>query len=69
MIRSNLARIMKEKQITYRRLNEISGLAGETINRARGRQITECKLSTLATLAGALEVGIKDLFDEEPDEE
>ncbi len=69
MIRSNLARIMKEKQITYRRLNELSGLAGETINRARGRRIIECKMSTLALLAKALEVRIKDLFDEEPDGE
>ena len=35
MVKSNLAKLMKEKKLTYRRLAELSGVAGETINRAR----------------------------------
>ena len=65
MVKSNLASLMKEKKITYRRLEELSGIAGETINRARGTLIYECKLSTLDALARTLQVKIKDLFDEE----
>lgn len=44
MVKSNLAKLMKEKKLTYRRLSELSGIAGETINRARGILIYECKL-------------------------
>ena len=62
MVKSNLAKLMKEKKLTYRRLSE---LAGETINRARGILIYECKLSTLDALAKVLDVKIKDLFDED----
>ena len=53
------------KKLTYRRLAELSGVAGETINRARGTLIYECKLSTLDALAKVLDVNIKDLFDED----
>ena len=56
---------MKEKKITYRCLAELSGISGETINRARGAFIYECKLSTLDALSKVLNVKIKDLFDEE----
>lgn len=31
MVKSNLAKLMKEKKLTYRRLSELSGIAGETI--------------------------------------
>ena len=62
MVKSNLAKLMKEKKLTYRRLSELSGIAGETINRARGILIYECKLSTLDALAKVLDVKIKDLF-------
>ena len=65
MVKSNLAKLMKEKKLTYRRLAELSGVAGETINRARGTLIYECKLSTLDALAKVLDVNIKDLFDED----
>lgn len=51
MVKSNLASLMKEKKITYRRLEELSDIVGETINRARGALIHECKLSTLDALA------------------
>ena len=65
MVKSNLSKLMKEKKLTYRRLSELSGIAGETINRARGILIYECKLSTLDALAKVLDVKIKDLFDED----
>ena len=65
MVKSNLAKLMKEKKLTYRRLSELSGIAGETINRARSILIYECKLSTLDALAKVLDVKIKDLFDED----
>ena len=58
-------KLMKEKKLTYRRLAELSGVAGETINRARGTLIYECKLSTLDALAKVLDANIKDLFDED----
>ena len=45
--------------------SELSGVAGETINRARGTLIYECKLSTLDALAKVLDANIKDLFDED----
>ena len=43
----------------------VGEVAGETINRARGTLIYECKLSTLDALAKVLDVNIKDLFDED----
>lgn len=56
---------MARKGMTYRALAERSGVSGETINRARGALIAECRLSTLVALARALDVRVKDLFDEE----
>ena len=37
----------------------------QTVNRARGPMIVRCTLETLATIAVALGVKIKDLFDED----
>ncbi len=64
MIVSNLAKIMGKKRITCRNLAELSGVAGQTITRARGKLIYECRLSTLDALAMALQVELKALFDE-----
>ena len=61
MIVSNISKIMDKKKISYRRL---SGVAGQTIYRARGAFIYECRLSTLDALAKALGVELKALFDE-----
>lgn len=58
MIVSNISKIMDKKKISYRRLTELSGVAGQTIYRARGAFIYECRLSTLDALAKALgEIG------------
>jgi DNA-binding Xre family transcriptional regulator len=43
---------------------EKTGLALETIMRARGQMIGRCTLDTLATIAGALGCRVKDLFEE-----
>ena len=64
MIESNLVKIMEKKKISCRKLANLSGVAGQTITRARGKLIYECKLSTLDALATALEVELKALFDE-----
>ena len=65
MIVSNISKIMDKKKISYRRLTELSGVAGQTIYRARGAFIYECRLSTLDALAKkALGVELKALFDE-----
>lgn len=64
MIVSNIPKIMDEKKMSYRRLTELSGIAGQTIYRARGAFICECRLSTLDALAKALGVELKALFDE-----
>ena len=69
MIISNVKRIMEEKGVTLLGLSESTGLAKETILRARrgggDAQLGSCKLTTLESIARALGVNIKDLFDEE----
>ncbi|WP_092153958.1 helix-turn-helix domain-containing protein [Desulfovibrio legallii] len=64
MIASNLKILMKEKKVTVRALQEQTGRALETLQRARGPLIRECRLSTLEAIAGALGVKVKDLFEE-----
>ena len=64
MIVSNLKILMKEKNVTVRALQDQTGRALETLQRARGPLIRECRLSTLEAIAGALGVKVKDLFQE-----
>lgn len=64
MIKSNLKEIMERLGVTYKQLEERTGLSSQTITRARGDLISECRLSTLAIIARALNVGTKDLYDE-----
>nr|WP_298034633.1 helix-turn-helix transcriptional regulator [uncultured Desulfovibrio sp.] len=65
MLQSNIKRIMQTKGVTLRGLAEASGVSKQTIVTARqDAGISECRLSTLARIARALEVGTKDLFDE-----
>lgn len=65
MIKSNLKKIMEQLDITYKQLEEKTGISSQTITRARGDMISECRLSTLETIAKALGVTTKDLYDEE----
>lgn len=64
MILNNIRQIMKEKKVSIISLAQASKLAPQTIERARGPLIRECRLSTLEAIAGALGVKVKDLFDE-----
>jgi DNA-binding Xre family transcriptional regulator len=64
MIESRLAEIMEEKGITVLALSNEAGVATETITRARGNKIGQCRLDTLEKIAGVLQVSIKDLFEE-----
>ena len=65
MIKSNLKEIMERLDVTYKQLEEITGVSSQTITRARGDMISECRLSTLEVIAKALGVATKDLYDEE----
>lgn len=64
MIANNIKQIMKEKKFSIVRLSEAAKIAPQTVSRARGPLIRECRLSTLEAIAGALGVKVKDLFDE-----
>ena len=64
MIKSNLKEIMERLDVTYKQLDEKTGVSSQTITRARGEMISECRLSTLETIAKALGVSTKDLYDE-----
>ena len=66
MIVSNLKNLMKEKKITMKQLEDMTGMSPSTINKARQDDgIAECRLSTLGRKATALGVPIKKLFDGE----
>ena len=55
---------MERLDVTYKQLEEKTGVSSQTITRARGEMISECRLSTLETIAKALGVSTKDLYDE-----
>ena len=65
MIKSNLKEIMEKLDVTYKELEEKTGISSQTITRARGDMISECRLSTLEIIAKALKVNTKDLYEEE----
>lgn len=66
MLSSNLKKIMKEKKITMKQLENMTQMSSSTINKARQDEgIAECRLSTLGRIAKALGVPIKKLFDGE----
>lgn len=68
MIISHVKRIMEEKGVTVSAFSEATGLAIETIMRARRGggpgQLGSCTIITLETIAKTLGVKVKDLFDE-----
>jgi len=65
MIRSKLKDRMSDAGMTIQALADKTGLSTNTITRARGDLIGRCTLDTLATIATALGVKVKDLFEEE----
>ena len=64
MITSNISVIMKKNKVSIRALAGEAEISDKTLQRARGPLIRECRLSTLEAIAGALDVKVKDLFDE-----
>ena len=64
MIKSQVKKIMLEKNVTMAQLATDAGIAVETIRRARGNEIRLCRLETLDAIARALHVKIKDLYKE-----
>ncbi|MFU2210800.1 helix-turn-helix domain-containing protein [Solidesulfovibrio sp. C21] len=64
MITSLLKGLMEDRGMTVRGLAQAAGLTEKTIMRARGQMIGRCTLDTLATIAGALGVRTKDLYEE-----
>lgn len=68
MFRSNVNQLLEEKGMSTYALAEKSGISRQSLFKARqDAGISECRLSTLARIARALEVGTKDLFDEYPE--
>lgn len=66
-MKSYVKEIMKKKGITLRQLMAETGLANKTVLNARDDiKILTCGLGTLETIARALGVSVKDLFEEEP---
>jgi DNA-binding Xre family transcriptional regulator len=69
MLVSHVKRMMEERGVSITKLMELTGLANETIQRARRGggpgQLGSCTLLTLETIAKALKVKIRDLFEED----
>lgn len=63
MIINNIRRLRKEKKITMVELSQKASIAEPTVRLAE-REILRVKMDTLSKIATALEVQIKDLFDE-----
>jgi len=64
-ITSRVKALMLREKVTVAGMMAQTGLSNETIMRARDYRIGCCSLKTLATIAAALGVKIKDLFDED----
>lgn len=64
MVTSNVQKLMERQRISIRKMVERTGLTNMTILRARRKDIIQCRLSTLQTIADCLGCKIKDLFDE-----
>lgn len=60
---SNVKEVMEREGFTIRKMENMTGLTHITILKARSDNIINCKLSTLHTLASAMNVSIKELFD------
>jgi lambda repressor-like predicted transcriptional regulator len=65
MIRSNVKDSMEKAGVSVRGLVAMTGLADGTVQRARDDRIGSCSLNTLATIAAALGVRTKNLFEED----
>ena len=64
VIKSRVQGLMEAQDLTVRKFAEVTGISLQTIMRARDARIGTCTLNTLAVLASALGVRVKDLFEE-----
>lgn len=64
--RSNIPKIMAEKNMTYDDLQFAADIAPLTVARARDHRIAKCTLTTLEKIAKALNVDVHSLFDYTP---
>ncbi|MHC1790295.1 helix-turn-helix domain-containing protein [Solidesulfovibrio sp.] len=62
---TNIKKFMEAQSITVRELARMTGLSNESIMRARDQRIESCSLRTLATIAAAMNMKVKDLFTED----
>ncbi len=63
MVLNNIKKFRKEKGLTLVQLGEVAGLTEPSVRRAE-RNMYTVKFSTLQKIADALDVTIKDLFNE-----
>lgn len=63
-VRSLVKEVMQEKGVTILALVEATGLSSRTVRNARSERVLQCRLETLLTIANALGVRVKDLFEE-----
>ncbi len=61
MCRNNLLKIMKEKNITYRKLHALSGISISTLYHIANQEI-DSRQSTMIAIAKALEMDVEDVF-------
>lgn len=65
-MKSNLEKIMTERGLTIRALEQRSAVNNVTILKARkDAEISRCTLATLEKIADALDISVHDLFDDE----
>lgn len=64
MFVSNIKQLMQDKKKNFQDMVIESGLSRQTIHKARQDEgISECRLSTLARIADALGVDVKETFE------
>jgi len=61
---SNLPKIMRNKKVTYEVLQGLAQISPQSVARACDERIATCTLQLLGKIAGALNLQVKDLFDE-----
>ena len=61
---SKLSKIMRDKKVTYEVLQGLAQISPESVARACDERIETCTLQLLGKIAEALNVQVKDLFDE-----
>ena len=62
--KSNLSKIMHNKRVTYEVLQGLAQIGSQSVARACDERIETCTLQLLGKIADALNVQVKDLFDE-----